>query len=299
MKVICNLLLIVTLSSNFSFAKTIKSGYLKVNDDEIYYEIAGNGPVIVFIHDGLVHSEVWDSQYSFFSQDHRVVRYDRRGYGKSSEATGNFSNKDDLHKLFNHLQIDKACLIAMSSGGRLAIDFTLQYPKKVSSLVLVGAVVGGFPYTQHFFTRGGNLPSGMRNMKQRIAYYIFDDPYEIYRKNKEAKQKVDQFLKKYPQKKHHRPPNKKQPQNSNKDTKSPVPTKAAYKRLNEIKIPTLILVGEFDIPDVHAHAGAINAGIKNSKREIISNSGHLIPVEQPMIFNNEVKKFLDNLSKNQ
>jgi len=298
-KVLCNLLLIFTLSTNFSFAQTDSSGYLKVDDDKIFYETAGNGPVIVFIHDGLVHSEIWESQFSFFSKDHMVVRYDRRGYGKSSAATGNFSNKDDLHKLFSHLKIDNACLIAMSSGGRLAIDFTLQYPGKISSLVLVGAVVDGFPYTQHFFTRGGHLPSGLKTMEQRIAYYIFDDPYEIYIENKKAKQKADRLLKKYPPKRHHGSTKAKQSQSRNKDGTNPETAKPAYQRLNEIKIPTLILVGEFDIPDVHAHAGAINAGIKNSRREIISHSGHLIPLEQPMIVNNKVKEFLDKLSKDQ
>ncbi|MCX6223167.1 MAG: alpha/beta hydrolase, partial [Bacteroidia bacterium] len=55
---------------------------------------------------------------------------------------------------------------------------------------------------------------------------------------------------------------------------------------------TLILVGEFDIPDVHAHSGAINAGIKGSARIIIPKSGHLIPIEQPALFNEAVNDFL-------
>jgi pimeloyl-ACP methyl ester carboxylesterase len=296
MKAIYNLLLILALSFNLSFPQIAGSSYLKVDNDKIFYETAGKGTAIIFIHDGLVHSQIWDSQFSFFARDHMVIRYDRRGYGKSSTATGNFSNMDDLRVLFNHLKIEKACLMALSSGGRLAIDFTLQYPEKVSSLVLVGAVVGGFSYTQHFFTRGGHLPSGLKNMDQRVAYYIFEDPYEIYGKNKEAKQKVDQFLKKYPRKRLHSPANKKQ--SKNRDGINRVPTKPAYERLSEIKIPALILVGEFDIPDVHAHAGVINAGIKNSKRVIIGNSGHLIPLEQPKIFNNEIKKFLEKLSSN-
>ena len=60
-------------------------------------------------------------------------------------------------------------------------------------------------------------------------------------------------------------------------------------------MPALILVGEYDIPDVQAHSGVIEAGIPNAKREIISNSGHLIPLEQPKAFNGAVKKFLADL----
>ena len=75
-----------------------------------------------------------------------------------------------------------------------------------------------------------------------------------------------------------------------------LPNKIAVKCLSEIKVPTLILVGEYDIPDVHAHAGAINAGIQNSKREIIPRSGHLIPIEQPGLFIKSVLNFLGKLS---
>ncbi len=58
---------------------------------------------------------------------------------------------------------------------------------------------------------------------------------------------------------------------------------AASCRPDEIKVPTLILVGEFDIPDVHAHAGAINAGIANSRRDVVETAGHLVPLEQPAV----------------
>ena len=57
-------------------------------------------------------------------------------------------------------------------------------------------------------------------------------------------------------------------------------------------MPVLVLVGEYDIPDVHAHAGVIEFGIPGAKREIIYKSGHLIPLEQPEVFNASSLKFL-------
>ena len=75
--------------------------------------------------------------------------------------------------------------------------------------------------------------------------------------------------------------------NSNRSQTTP-----SYLRLNEIKIPVLILTGEYDIPDVQAHAGVINAGVSNSTRIIIPKSGHLIPLEQPDLFNQTVDDFL-------
>lgn len=267
------------LFCSFAVAQTGSSGYIDAGEAKIFYEMAGDGDVLIFIHDGLVHREIWDEQFSYFSQKYRVIRYDRRGYGKSSEAKGAFSNVEDLLSLFTQLKVDRASLIAMSSGGRLAIDFTLQYPDKVSSLVLVGAVVGGFPYTQHFYNRGGHLPADLKTIDERRLYYVVDDPYEIYKENKTAKEKVMQLVKNNPRKGH----------GSASDRP---PGKPPYQRLDEIKVPALILVGEFDIPDVHAHAGAIQAGIADSKREIIPKAGHLIAIEQPALFNAVVEKFL-------
>jgi len=272
----------VLLLFNLSMARTVHSGYFSVGEDKLFYETAGEGPVIVFIHDGLVHREIWEKQFASFSRNFLVVRYDRRGYGNSSAATGRYLDVEDLYRLFKHLQIDKACLIAMSSGGRMAINFTLQFPEKVSSLVLVGAVVGGFPYTEHFYSRGGHYPSGLRDGKQRVRYYLEDDPYEIYGENTAARAKVRRLLHDNPRKGAHHHYGKN-------------PSTPAYLRLHEIRIPALILVGEFDIPDVHAHAGAINAGIPNSKRDIILKSGHLIPMEQPELFNTAVQKFLTEI----
>jgi pimeloyl-ACP methyl ester carboxylesterase len=257
-----------------------RSGYIAVGADSIFYEVAGSGPAIVLIHDGLVHREIWDAQFSDFAKDHQVIRYDRRGYGRSTPATEAFSNVDDLHRLFAELGIETACLIGMSSGGRLAIDFTLRHPQQVTALVLVGAVVGGFPYTEHFYSRGGRYPSGLSGTEERRAWYAAEDPYEIYAENTAARQRVKALVARFPYRE------------LSPHTASP-PAPPSVGRLHEIQVPTLVLVGEFDIPDVHAHAGAIAAGIAGATRDIVPRAGHLIPIEQPTLFNEAVAAFLE------
>ena len=64
----------------------IESGYVEVKGGRIFYEAAGEGPAVVFTHDGLLHRETWNHQFEVFAKDHRVIRWDRRGYGKSDEA---------------------------------------------------------------------------------------------------------------------------------------------------------------------------------------------------------------------
>ena len=259
------------------------TGYILVDGGKLFYESAGKGTNIVLLHDGMVNNRIWDEQFPLLSKTYRVVRYDRRGYGKSSDPELKYSHIADLNQLFIQLRIDKAIIFGMSSGGRLAIDFTLTHPEKVTGLVLVGAVVSGFGYTSHMNTRGGHFdPQKLTDPVKVNEYFIKDDPYEIYSGNTAAKEKVMKLLPFLAR------------QNS-------VPTqpaaKVAVRSLSEIKVPALILIGEYDIPDVHAHAGVINAGIANSKREIIPRSGHLIPIEQPALFNEAIIAFLNKLPR--
>ena len=259
----------------------IDSGFIGVDGGKIYYEMAGTGENIVLLHDGMVSNEIWDYQFPVLAKYYKVTRYDRRGYGKSTDPAAPYSDIEDLHQLFLKLNIEKAVLFGMSSGGGCVIDFTLKYPEKVKSIILVGAVVGGYGYTSHMTYRGGHLksPADMADPVKAAKYFVWDDPYEIYSENIAAKQKVAEIL----QRNMHRP--------FNPQFYKP-PERIAARYLNEIKVPALVLVGEHDIPDVHSHAGVIHFGIPGARREVILNSGHLIPVEQPDEFNSAAFRFL-------
>ena len=285
--------LIVLISSNLfsqkfdsNFSSEVDSGYINVEGGKLFYEIAGEGEYIILLHDGILHHEIWDEQFPVLAGKYRVVRYDRRGYGKSFNPQAPFSNIDDLNQLFIQLKIDKAILFGMSAGGGIAIDFTLKYPDKVNALVLVGAVVSGYGFSNHFLTRGGNINSLSEYLepKKFIKYFGWEDPYEVYPENIKAKEKFLRLL-------------EANPLNVNGALGYFVKPleRSAVKYLYEIKVPVLVLVGEYDIPDVHAHSGVIEAGIPNAKREIIFKAGHLIPLEQPKAFNASVLIFLSSL----
>ena len=279
----CILVLPVTNLLSQSSSITSDTGYVNVDGGKLFYEVAGKGENIILLHDGMVNCYIWDEQFQILAENYRVIRYDRRGYGKSTDPREKYSHIDDLNQVFLQLKVDKAIIFGMSSGGGLAINFALTYPEKTKGLVLVGSVVSGFGYTSHMDTRGGNFNRSKFSDPVKLRkYFVLDDPYEIYSGNIKAKEKVMSLLPYF-----------------GRDNTVPTkpPEKIAVKCLSEIKVPTLILVGEYDIPDVHAHAGVINAGIKNSRREIIPKSGHLIPVEQPGLFNEAVNNFLTNLSK--
>jgi pimeloyl-ACP methyl ester carboxylesterase len=280
---ICLILGFLIMNIGESQQISISSGYTNVKDGTLYYEMIGHGDeTIVFIHDGLVHREVWDNQFSYFAKNYKVVRYDRRGYGRSPKPETTYSNVEDLHQVFNFLKINKAILIGMSAGGGLAIDFTLKHPNKVSSLIVVGAVVSGFSYSDHFLTRGGRLQAAdYANPEKLLKYFVKEDPYEIAPQNTEVKEKLWKLMETYPQN-----------IDFSKNRLADQPERPAIEFLNEIQVSTLIIIGEFDIPDVFVHAGAIESGIPYAQKVIIQNAGHLVPIEQPKIFNEQISNFL-------
>jgi len=286
MKTQVNLFLFIVICTSTIFSQDsliIDSGFVDVPDGKLYYETAGGGEeTIVFIHDGLIHHEIWNHQFSTFAEKFKVIRYDRRGYGKSPMPEKKYSNVKDLNSVFNSLKIEKAILIGMSAGGGLAIDFTLAYPEKVSALMLVGAVVGGFGYSEHMMTRGGRLTAkDFRKPDKLLEYFLKEDPYEIAPQNTKVKEKLWKLMQPYHL-------------DFTKNQLEEQPDRPAKEFLNEIEVSTFIVVGEFDIPDVFVHAGVIESGIQLSQKVIIRNAGHLVPIEQPETFNQEALKFLNS-----
>jgi 3-oxoadipate enol-lactonase len=288
-KAIMILCLLVVAASNLVSQKsdgivssTADSGYVSVEGDRLYYEIAGKGNNVVLLHDGLIHREIWDGQFRELAKTFRVMRYDRRGYGKSSNPRVPFSNIDDLNQLFIQLKIDSAVVFGMSAGGGIAVDFTLEHPGKVTALVLVGAVVSGYGYSSHMVTRGGriSLEELIADPQKFIQYFGWEDPYTLFSENIKARERFVGLLEANPMN-----------LNLDKFKLQKARDRPAVKFLSEIKVPTLVLVGEHDIPDVHAHSGVIEVGIPNAKREVVLKAGHLIPLEQPEVFNAAVLAF--------
>jgi pimeloyl-ACP methyl ester carboxylesterase len=242
----------------------------------------GEGPALVLVHDGLLHSVTWDRQFPVFAEVYRTIRYDRRGYGRSETTTRDFSAVDDLLAVLDALKVDRAVLVGCSSGGGLTVDFTLAHPERVSGLVVEGAVISGLDFSGHFYRR--NLANfrpffSDKDVAKSIAAWA-TDPYLTDPQSTAARQKLREVLTAHPH----------QVDGSLPDGKPA--TRPAVRRLGEIHVPTLILVGAADIPDVHAHAGALQAGIATAHREILPGAGHLAHLEQPERFDEVVLDFL-------
>jgi 3-oxoadipate enol-lactonase len=277
------LVLSLTLAWNAVAAQApLAAGYFTTEDSSrIYFEECGQGSAIVLVHDGLTGAAGWDSIWPDLCAKFHVVRYDRRGMGRSDAPRSPFSSTADLAALLANRRIESATIVGASAGGGLAIDFSLQYPSRVQRLVLLGAVVNGLGYSDHFLQRerANAAPLARGDVEAAIANQV-NDHFVLAPQHDSARHKLSVIL-------------LANPQNLRKrgDVELPFPVPAVV-RLGEVRAPTLILVGEFDIPDVQAHAGAIDLGIWGARREVVRDAGHLIQLDQPAALRDRIIAFI-------
>jgi len=179
-----------------------------------------------------------------------------------------------------HLKVNRAAILGSSHGGEISINFALDHPEIVQQLVLVGAVVGGMPYSQHFLDRGNVLGKPLeKGDVQGAISEASKDKYLFAPGNDAAKKRMAELLSANPQ--------------DLTRAYFELAEKPALPRLREIPAPTLVLVGDADIPDVHAHAGAIEAGIPKARRVVVKDVGHIMYLEKPAEFSSLVIGFIE------
>lgn len=244
--------------------------YLSVDSSRIYYEECGAGPAVVLLHDGLLHSVTWDAVWPLLCARYHVLRYDRRGMGRSDAPRRPFIPAEDLTALLDDRRVASATLIGSSSGAGLALDYAIRHPDRVERLVLIGPVVHGMASSAHFLERGArnNAPLAAGHDTAAARSWA-NDPYQIAAGDEAARRALFQAL-------------AASPRNLRYTGELELRFKvAAAARLGEIRAPTLILVGEADIPDVQAYAGAVELGVWGAVREVVRGAGHLVQLEQP------------------
>lgn len=259
------------------------SGYLDVGGSKIYYETLGSGRAIVLLHDGLLSAVTWDDVWEPLGAHHHVIRYDRRGYGRSEVPIGSYSSTEDLRKLMTHLRVGHAVIVGSSSGGALAIDFALEYPEMVDGLFLIGPVLHGMEFSEEFRKRARrhNEPMEHDDVKAWARNWS-QDRFLIAEPNEKGRRKIYEQLGE----------NAEQLKGFDAALEEKL-SPPASQRLAEIKATTLILVGEADIGDVHSHCDAIKSGVRNSERLMVKGAGHLIQLEKPA----EVAKRIENFAE--
>jgi serine-type D-Ala-D-Ala carboxypeptidase len=126
----------------------VKRGFVNVENGKLFYEELGKGEPLIFIHGHSFDHYEWEPQFYEFAKKYRVIRYDVRGYGRST-MPAEFSSTmhaDDLAKLMDALKIRKAHVVGLSMGGFIGLDFLVLHQDRLLSVTLAsGDVWNGSP----------------------------------------------------------------------------------------------------------------------------------------------------------
>jgi pimeloyl-ACP methyl ester carboxylesterase len=138
--------------------------HAEINGARIYYEEQGEGFPLVLSHGGWTGTKQWMPNVGPLARRWRVITWDRRGCGRSSDPGEGHTWqlwRDDLRALLDHLDIESAHLGGNSYGALLSLELALEWPHLVRSLILEsgtpGGIVGAGPELVSFPARAGDL----------------------------------------------------------------------------------------------------------------------------------------------
>ena len=268
-----------------------ESGFAKINGSKIYYEIVGTGEPLILIHGWSFDTRCWDGQFNRFSKEYRVLRYDLRGFGRSALPDSGvvYSHTKDLVSLLDYLNIKKAHIAGHSFGGKVAFDFVLNNPEKVISLILPDAAmdVPGLKVSEDVITwiRDTWKTGREKGVEEAKKLWIKGSPLKPAMNNPISAPLVKQMIDDYSGWHwiHNDPCN--------------YPKPFPPERLKEIKVPTLILVGELNPKIYHDWADIQKKYISNSQKEVIPNAGHALNIENSEKVNEFILKFLSQIKR--
>jgi 2-hydroxy-6-oxonona-2,4-dienedioate hydrolase len=267
------------------------SGYVDLDGDKLYYEVAGDGEPLVLSHAGFVDSRMWNDQWSDFAQRYRVIRFDMRGFGKSDRAEKPIVRRDDLYHLLKHLGIERTALLGCSMSGEIVLDFTLEHPEMISALVVVSAVPSGFELRgeppQHLMEMMAAVEQGDLALASELQNRIWiDGPFR-------QPDQVDPNVRKRAAEMNRIALANDTFRKVDASPLNPLNPPAAQ-RLNEVHVPTLIIAGGLDNPEILRAAGVMEAAIPGARKVIVPKCAHMPNMEQPGTFNQAVLDFLHN-----
>jgi pimeloyl-ACP methyl ester carboxylesterase len=270
------------------------SGYATSGVAKIYFQTAGAGPDLVFVHAGVSDSRMWEPQFDAFANRFRVLRYDHRGFGKSKMPDEPFTLRDDLLSVVRHVGLAKCVFVGCSMGGATVVDFALEHPEMVTALVLVGSGLSGLndpkqlsadaiKYWAEFLTLVRD--KDVERAREMDAKYWIDGPSRdsaqvdpVYRTRARQLHRENFSLDRFAhQEQPLQPP--------------------AIGRLREIAAPTLIVIGNHDSEDLVKLADRLASEIPNATLITVMNAAHLPSLEHPGQFNEILDNFLSQLPR--
>jgi pimeloyl-ACP methyl ester carboxylesterase len=238
--------------------------YIEANNARFWVETAGEGDPVVFIHFGLGGWRVFEPEFHALAGRFRCVAFDRRFVGRTEAPAEPYSSVEDVVALLDVLDIEHATVVGLSGGGKLALDVAFAHPARVRSLVHIAAPVTGVPWGEEL----GALYAGANTPEQKVAA-----DFRVW-----APLGVDDLIRELRQE-------------VRDDPEGAVDAKTPPVDLEQIRVPTLVIVAKHD-PASLQNAGREAARRIPAARLVEIDSDHYLTLREPELLSRLLLEFL-------
>jgi 3-oxoadipate enol-lactonase len=253
----------------------------------IAHSVIGSGPPILLVHEGVADQRMWRHTIPVLEPDHTVVAVDLRGFGETPNESGPFSHVEDVREVLDAQGIDRATVVGGSLGGRISLELALVHPDRVDRLVLCPPALRGWDWSQTvrdaWEAEEAAYDAGDLDRATEINVELWCDGPN---RGPDAVDPAVRGLVRTMQRHAFELP-----------WPDPPPEEAeleppASERLGEIRVPTLVVVGDEDVEDFQRITETVAAAIPGARKVVIENAAHVIALERPEEFNRALLAFL-------
>jgi pimeloyl-ACP methyl ester carboxylesterase len=258
----------------------------------LFYDEAGSGAPLVFVHEFAGDHRSWEPQVRYFSRRYRCIAYNARGYPPSDvpEDFQRYSQeraRDDVRAVLDALHIERAHIVGLSMGAFATLHFGMHYPKRALSLVVAGGGTGAHPSAYRSFQEDSkkNADFMRREGMARFAATYGVGPTRVQFQNKDPRGFAE-FQRQLAEHSAAGSANTMQGYQGRRPSLYDLTADMA-----RIEAPTLLMTGDEDEPCLEACL-LMKRTIRTAGLAVLPRSGHAINLEEPALFNQFVDEFL-------
>jgi pimeloyl-ACP methyl ester carboxylesterase len=256
--------------------QTAPDRFLQRDGARLRWRLEGSGPALVLLHGWALDLAYWDPVVSLLAPHCTVLRFDRRGFGLSEGRPDIHRNAEDLRAVLDAAAVNRAVLVGMSQGARLALHFRQLHPLRTRALLLDGAPVFDaeleLPLAEYRRMLDTGGPAALH------AGILHHPLMRLRTTDAATRDLLAMMVMRY----------------RATDLQQQVP-RAAAPDLGAITVPTLIMNGSFDGPVRHEAARRLQAVIPGARRVELVGAGHLAALDEPAGYAREVLAFCGSL----
>ncbi|SDU00070.1 alpha/beta fold hydrolase [Halopseudomonas salegens] len=255
---------------------------IQLNGHRLHYTDQGQGPAVLLIH-GLGSSSLdWEYQLPALTPNYRVLTLDMLGHGQSDKPRSGYSIKafaDDTLAFIQHLGLEQPHIVGISMGGMIAFQVSVDHPDIPASLTIVNSGPEVVPRSFADYRMAGKrlffahvLP--LKTVSRGLARLLFPEPQQ-----EELRQKFERRW-------------QANDRNAYLASLRAIVGWGVRERLGDIRCPVLVICADQDYTPVEQKRAYVKE-LANAQLEVIRNSRHATPVDQPDEFNQLLLDFLD------